>query len=54
MIYKYSAIVILIIAFIYGSFWTFNHIDAWLGIVVFIVGGVYLINQLLNLKNKQK
>jgi membrane protein implicated in regulation of membrane protease activity len=49
MVYKYSFIVVAIFACIYGAFWTFNHINAWLGIALFIVVSVFLIDKLFKL-----
>lgn len=54
MIYKYSLIIISILAFVYGSFWAFNHINAWIGIALFIGGLIFLINQITKqFKNKK-
>jgi len=54
MIYKYSLIVLSIFAFIYGTFWTFNHINAWVGIAFFIGGLIFLINQISKQFNNKK
>lgn len=54
MIYKYSLILLSILTYVYGTIWTFNHIDAWIGIALFIVGLIFLINQISKqFKNKK-
>mgnify|MGYP006989315916 CR=1 FL=1 len=54
MIYKYSLILFSILAYVYGTIWAFNHIDAWIGIALFIVGLIFLINQISKqFKNKK-
>lgn len=51
MVYKYSLILILILVFFYGTFWVFNHLNAWLGIFLFIFGVIFLIDRLFKLLN---
>jgi lipopolysaccharide export LptBFGC system permease protein LptF len=38
MIYKYSFMVVMVLVYLYICVWTFNHINAWIG----ILGGIIL------------
>lgn len=42
-----------IIAFFVGAIWTFNHINAWLGIILGILGTLFLIDKLVKKIQKQ-
>lgn len=48
MFIKYSLITVLIIAFLFGCIWLFNHINSWLGIATFIVGLILIGNTIFN------
>lgn len=54
MFLKYSFIIIAILAYIYGSIWLFNHINAWIGIATFIGGLIFLGNTIFNKINSKK
>jgi hypothetical protein len=43
---KIFLIFIIIIVWIFASIWCFNHINAWIGIGVFILGTYISIKQL--------
>lgn len=48
MFLNYAIKVIIVLAYIYGCIWLFNHINAWLGIGAFVGLLIYLGNQLFN------
>lgn len=47
---KYYLLSILAIAILFGCFWLFNHVDAWIGIIAFLLfaGGTikFIINEI--------
>lgn len=45
MILKYSFKLLLLFAYTYAAVWSFNHINAWVGIALFVGGTIFLINQ---------
>lgn len=49
MVYKLSLMVVAIFAYLYGSIWAFNHLNAWIGIGMGVLGGVFLLNQITKL-----
>jgi hypothetical protein len=51
---KIFLVAIAVILWIYASFWCFNHIDAWFGIAVFILGTYISIKQLENNNKKSE
>jgi hypothetical protein len=44
--------VLAIVGYLYTSIWSFNHINAWVGICVFVLG-LYISAKLI-FKNKKK
>lgn len=47
--------VLLTLASIYGGFWLFNHINAWVGIILILIIAYVVIKILLTtFKNKTK
>lgn len=53
MIYKIGLSIMAIIAFFVGAIWTFNHINAWIGIILGILGTLFLIDKLVKIVKKQ-
>lgn len=51
---KYSIIFITILVYLYGSIWLFNHVNAWLGIGIFLLGVISLGNKIFNNINSKK
>ena len=53
MIYKYSFKLLLLVISIMFIFWTFNHVNPWIAILIGFFGLTYLVNSLTNFfKNK--
>jgi len=52
MVDKFSRVAISIVLWIFVSFWSFNHIDAWVGIGIFVLG-LYISAKLI-FKNKKR
>jgi len=46
--YRIDFLVVFIIIYVVGCFWLFNHINAWLGIILFITGIWILIRKVTN------
>lgn len=44
----------ILLAAIYGSFWLFNHVNPWLGILTFFVVVYVFIKLCITTKNKKK
>jgi len=51
MVNKFTKITLTTVFLIFTSIWSFNHIDAWLGIGIFIFG-MYISAKLI-FKNKK-
>ena len=51
MVDRFSKITILTVLWMFVSFWSFNHIDAWVGIGIFVLG-LYISAKLI-FKNKK-
>ena len=52
MIYKYSFKIIALVASIYGAGWCFNHINAWIGILLGVGIFMFSLNTIINLIKK--
>jgi hypothetical protein len=51
--YKIALKVIAVLVFFYGCAYMFNHCNAWIGIGGAVLGGIFLLDQLIKLlKNK--
>jgi hypothetical protein len=55
---KYYLLAIVAIAILVGCFWLFNHVNAWIGIIAFLLsaGGIvqFIINEVKKTNNKMK
>ena len=49
---KFFMIVLAVFLYLFITIWTFNHIDAWVGIGVFVLG--LFISAKLIFKNKKQ
>jgi|LakMenEpi03Aug12_release.lakeMendotaPanAssembly.Ray.scaffolds.fasta_scaffold4375363_2 hypothetical protein len=52
MINKVAGVILLVLGWAFGAVWVFNHINAWAGIGLVVVGLVISANQ-INKKIKQ-
>jgi len=53
-IYRYVFKIMAYVLAYFASIWTFNHINAWLGIIIAIITTVLLILNFININEKQK
>jgi hypothetical protein len=55
MINKFFLTSMIVVLWIFASIWCFNHIDAWIGIGVFILGMYISAKQIFKIiKNTEK
>ena len=52
--YKTVLKVVLVFVFFYGCGYMFNHFNAWIGIGGAVLGGVFLLDQLIKLLKKKE
>jgi hypothetical protein len=52
MIKKVFSTFIIVALWLFASFWCFNHIDAWIGIGVFILGAYISAKQIFKTSKK--
>jgi hypothetical protein len=52
MVNKVAGVVLLLLGWLFVTFWVFNHIDAWAGIGFGVVGLIISANQINKKLNK--
>lgn len=55
MVYKIGFSIVLLVTFIVGTIWVFNHINAWIGIAIGFIGVIYTADKIYSfIKKKYK
>lgn len=49
---KYVNYLIIILMILFVSIWSFNHINAWIGIGIAFLTGYFLVSKLFNLSKE--
>lgn len=47
MVNKVAGVLLLLFGWLFASFWVFNHINAWVGIGLGVLGLVITTNQII-------
>jgi hypothetical protein len=46
MVNKVAGVILLVFGWVFGTFWIFNHINAWAGIAVGVLGLIISANKI--------
>lgn len=49
MIYKWLIIIVLYVAVAYGAWWTYEHVNAWLGIIAALCLGAIGLDAIIRI-----